>query len=103
MLFSPMSEMPQVGCSGIYFWMLFAFVVLQLPTGYAVNMAMLLIFRFFTESFGGPVLATGATTVLRSILDTPDTYRRYLRIPIRPSIRYVSPILVQRLGIYTNI
>lgn len=61
MLLSPMSEMPQVGRSGIYFWTLFAFVVLQLPTGYAVNMAMLLIFRFFTGSFGWPVLATGAT------------------------------------------
>jgi DHA1 family multidrug resistance protein-like MFS transporter len=56
-----MSEMPQAGRSGIYFWTLFAFVVLQLPTGYAVNMAMLLIFRFFTGFFGGPVLATGAT------------------------------------------
>ena len=61
MLFSPMSEIPQVGCSGIYFWTLFAFVVLQLPTGYAVDIAILLILRFFTGSFGGPVLATSAT------------------------------------------
>lgn len=36
-------------------------MVLQLPTGYAVNIAILLILRFFTGSFGGPVLATSAT------------------------------------------
>lgn len=58
-----MSEMPQVGCSGIYFWTLFAFIVLQLPTGYAVNMAMLIVFRFFTRFFGRPVLATSGATI----------------------------------------
>ncbi|KAI9746350.1 MAG: hypothetical protein M1818_000062 [Claussenomyces sp. TS43310] len=63
MLFSPMSEMPQVGRSGIYFWTLLAFVLLQLPTGYAVNMAMFLVFRFLTGFFGGPVLATGGATI----------------------------------------
>lgn len=58
-----MSEMPQVGRSGIYFWTLFAFVVLQVPTGYAVNISMFLVFRFFTGFFGGPVLATGGATI----------------------------------------
>ncbi|KAJ4191015.1 hypothetical protein NW755_005226 [Fusarium falciforme] len=48
MLFSPMSETPQIGRSRIYFWTLFAFVLLELPTGYATNMAMLLVFRFLT-------------------------------------------------------
>lgn len=38
-------------------------MVLQLPTGYAVNMAMLLVFRFFTRFFGRPVLATGGATI----------------------------------------
>jgi DHA1 family multidrug resistance protein-like MFS transporter len=62
MLFSPMSEMPALGRSSIYFWTLFTFVLLQLPTGYAVNSSMLLVFRFLSGFFGGPVLATGGTT-----------------------------------------
>lgn len=64
MLFSPMSEVPRIGRSRIYFWTLFAFVILQLPTGYAVNMPMLAIFRFLTGFFGGPVLATGGATII---------------------------------------
>jgi len=63
MLFSPMSEIPTIGRSRIYFWTLFTFVLLQLPTGYAVNMVMLLIFRFLSGFFGGPVLATGGATI----------------------------------------
>lgn len=59
-----MSEMPAVGRSRIYFWTLFVFVLLQLPTGYAVNIAMLLVFRFMTGFFGGPVLATGGATII---------------------------------------
>jgi DHA1 family multidrug resistance protein-like MFS transporter len=64
MLFSPMSEIPTIGRSRIYFWTLFAFVLLQLPTGYSVNIAMLLIFRFLSGFFGGPVLATGGATII---------------------------------------
>ncbi|KAF3403422.1 Caffeine resistance protein 5 [Talaromyces pinophilus] len=64
MLFSPMSEIPTIGRSRIYFWTLFVFVLLQLPTGYAANMAMLLVFRFLTGFFGGPVLATGGATII---------------------------------------
>lgn len=63
MLFSPMSEMPQIGRSGIYFYTLLAFVLLQLPTGYAIDMPMFLVFRFLTGFFGGPVLATGGATI----------------------------------------
>jgi len=59
-----MSEIPTIGRSRIYFWTLFVFVLLQLPTGYAVNMPMLLIFRFLTGFFGGPVLATGGATII---------------------------------------
>jgi multidrug resistance protein len=64
MLFSPMSEIPIIGRSKIYFWTLFIFVLLQLPTGYAVNMPMLLVFRLLSEFFGGPVLATGGATII---------------------------------------
>ena len=59
-----MSEIPTIGRSRIYFWTLLVFVLLQLPTGYAVNMAMLLVFRFLTGFFGGPVLATGGATLM---------------------------------------
>ncbi|PVH88930.1 MFS general substrate transporter [Cadophora sp. DSE1049] len=64
MLFAPMSEIPTIGRSRIYFWTLFAFVLLQLPTGYATNITMLLVFRFLTGFFGGPVLATGGATIM---------------------------------------
>lgn len=59
-----MSEIPSIGRSGIYFWTLFAFVILQLPTGYAVNIGTLLVFRFLTGFFGGPVLASGGATIM---------------------------------------
>lgn len=59
-----MSEIPTIGRSRIYFWTLFVFVLLELPTGYAVNMPMLLVFRFLTGFFGGPVLATGGATII---------------------------------------
>jgi len=59
-----MSEIPTINHSRIYFWTLFIFVLLQLPTGYAVNMAMLLVFRFLTGFFDGPVLATGGATII---------------------------------------
>ncbi len=70
MLFSPMSEMPAVGRSRIYFWTLLGFVALQLPTGFALNMPMLLIFRFLTGFLSGPVLATGGATI--SDMYTPE-------------------------------
>lgn len=39
-------------------------MLLQLPTGYAVKMTMLLVFRFLSGFFGGPILATGGTTII---------------------------------------
>jgi DHA1 family multidrug resistance protein-like MFS transporter len=63
MLWSPMSEIPKVGRGGIYFWTLLTFVLLQLPTGFAVNIPMLLIFRILTGFFGSPSLATGGATI----------------------------------------
>jgi len=58
-----MSEMPKIGRNGIYFWTLLAFVLLQLPTGFAMNMRMFLVFRTFTGFFGSPALATGGATI----------------------------------------
>lgn len=63
MLWSPMSEMPQLGRSGIYVWTLFVFVLLQLPTGFAVDVAMFLVFRTISGFVGSPTLATGGATI----------------------------------------
>ncbi|KAL9610745.1 MAG: hypothetical protein Q9167_004564 [Letrouitia subvulpina] len=63
MLWSPMSEIPKLGRGGIYFWTLLGFILLQLPTGFAVNMPMFLVFRWLTGFFGSPSLATGGATI----------------------------------------
>jgi len=63
MLWSPMSEIPQVGRSPIYMVTLLVFVVFQVPTALASNFGMLLAFRFLTGLFGSPVLATGGATL----------------------------------------
>lgn len=63
MLWSPMSEMPQLGRNSIYFFTLLGFVLFQLPTGYAVNTPMFLVFRFLTGFLGSPALATGGATL----------------------------------------
>lgn len=58
-----MSEMPTLGRTAIYFWTLLAFVLLQLPTGFAANMPMFLVFRWLTGFLGSPCLATGGGTI----------------------------------------
>jgi DHA1 family multidrug resistance protein-like MFS transporter len=58
-----MSEMPKVGRSGIYFYTLLTFVLLQLPTGFATCIPMFLVFRFLTGFVGSPSLATGGATI----------------------------------------
>ena len=58
-----MSEMPKLGRNDVYFWTFFAFVLLQLPTGFAVNMSMFLVFRLLTGFVGSPALATGGATL----------------------------------------
>jgi DHA1 family multidrug resistance protein-like MFS transporter len=59
-----MSEMAILGRSGIYFWTLFTFVLLQLPTGFATNMPMFLVFRFLSGFVGSPSMATGGATIV---------------------------------------
>lgn len=63
MLWSPMSEIPQIGRNPVYIGTLIVFVVLQFGVIYARNFAMLLIFRFLTGFFGSPVLATGGASL----------------------------------------
>lgn len=63
MLWSPLSEMPKIGRSGIFFWTLFAFIIFQLPVGFAPNIAVFLVFRWVTGFCGSPCLSTGAGTI----------------------------------------
>jgi DHA1 family multidrug resistance protein-like MFS transporter len=63
MLWSPLSEMPKLGRSPIFFWTLFAFILFQLPVGFAPNVAVFLVFRWVTGFCGSPCLATGGGTM----------------------------------------
>ncbi|KAJ5609894.1 MFS general substrate transporter [Penicillium herquei] len=63
MLWSPLSEMPKLGRSGIFFWTLLAFIIFQLPVGLAPNVVVFLVFRFVTGFCGSPCLATGGGTI----------------------------------------
>ena len=58
-----MSELPQLGRSGLYLWTLLTFVLLQLPTGFAVGMPMFLGFRGISGFFGSPSLVTAVATI----------------------------------------
>lgn len=58
LLWSPMSEIPQVGRNPVYIATLVVFVALQVPTALAGNFGTLLAFRFLTGLFGSPALAT---------------------------------------------
>lgn len=63
LLWSPMSEIPQIGRNPVYIATLIVFVALQVPTALAGNFGTLLAFRFLTGLFGSPALATGGATI----------------------------------------
>ncbi|PWY95924.1 MFS general substrate transporter [Aspergillus sclerotioniger CBS 115572] len=63
LLWSPMSEVPQIGRNPVYIATLIVFVVLQVPVALASNLGMLLAFRFLTGFFGSPALATGGASI----------------------------------------
>lgn len=63
MLWSPLSEMPKLGRSGIFFWTLLAFILFQLPVGFAPNIAVFLVFRWVSGFCGSPCLSTGGGTI----------------------------------------
>lgn len=63
LIWSPMSEIPQIGRNPIYIGTLVVFVVFQLGVVFASNFGMLLAFRFLTGFFGSPVLATGGASI----------------------------------------
>ncbi|KAK5164954.1 GTPase-activating protein [Saxophila tyrrhenica] len=63
MLWSPMSEIPQVGRNPVYILTLVVFVAFQPGVALAKNFGMMLAFRFLTGFFGSPVLATGGASL----------------------------------------
>ncbi|KIW94519.1 uncharacterized protein Z519_04495 [Cladophialophora bantiana CBS 173.52] len=97
MLWSPMSEMPTVGRNSIYFWTFLAFVLLQLPTGFAVDMPMFLVFRLLTGFCGSPALATGGATLADIYSPAPVAYG----ICIWGSFGTLGPVFGPILGGFT--
>ncbi|PPJ59651.1 hypothetical protein CBER1_01184 [Cercospora berteroae] len=63
MIWSPLSEIPQIGRNPIYLGTLVVFVGLQPAVARAPNFGALLAFRFITGFFGSPVLATGGASL----------------------------------------
>lgn len=63
MIWSPLSEIPQIGRNPIYIGTLLIFVLLQIPTALAPNFGTLLAMRFLAGLFGSPILATGGASV----------------------------------------
>ncbi|XXG96681.1 hypothetical protein Hte_002971 [Hypoxylon texense] len=94
MLWSPMSEIPQLGRGPLYFWTFLAFILLQLPAGFAVDMPMFLVFRAATGFLGSPPLATGGATVL----DLYDPGRAGYGICILSSCGVLGPVFGPIVG-----
>jgi len=74
LLVNQLSEVPRIGRSRIYLWTLLAFVLLQLPTGYAVNMPMFLVFRYLCGFAGSPALTTGGASIIDVYSPTQAAY-----------------------------
>ncbi|KAL2851938.1 major facilitator superfamily domain-containing protein [Aspergillus pseudoustus] len=63
MIWSPLSELPNIGRNPVYILTLVIFVFFQFSVIYAKNIGMLLAFRFLTGFIGSPCLATGAASI----------------------------------------
>ncbi|WQF81855.1 Putative major facilitator superfamily, MFS transporter superfamily [Colletotrichum destructivum] len=59
MVWSPLSEVPQIGRNSVYIPALIIFTLAQIPTALATNIGMLLGFRFVAGFFGSPILGSG--------------------------------------------
>ncbi|KAK7752009.1 GTPase-activating protein [Diatrype stigma] len=68
------TEMPKLGRSGIFFWTLLAFILFQLPVGFAPNIAVFLVFRWVTGFCGSPCLSTGGGTIMDIYAPTTVPY-----------------------------
>lgn len=90
LLWSPMSEIPQIGRNPVYIATLVVFVALQVPTALAGNLGTLLAFRFLTGLFGSPALATvwrSAMYIFRSLADHDREVPLLPTFSVRPKER----------------
>jgi DHA1 family multidrug resistance protein-like MFS transporter len=63
LIFAPLSEIPVIGRSPVYFSTMLIFTFLSLPTALVDNFAGLLVLRFLQGFFGSPCLANGAASL----------------------------------------
>ncbi|RJE17884.1 resistance protein [Aspergillus sclerotialis] len=94
LLWSPMSEVPQIGRNPVYIATLAVFVALQVPTVLAGNLGTLLAFRFLSGFFGSPALATGGA----SIADMYKPAKRAYAIGIWGISAVCGPVLGPLVG-----
>ena len=74
MLWSPLSEAPNVGRNPVYIVTLAIFLLLQIPIALASNIETVLIFRFLASFFGSPAMALGGATVNDMYLPLKRSY-----------------------------
>ncbi|TGJ85091.1 hypothetical protein E0Z10_g3704 [Xylaria hypoxylon] len=63
LLWSPLSELPNIGRNPVYFWTMLAFVILSIPTALVTNYPGLMVLRFLQGFFGSPCLANGGASL----------------------------------------
>lgn len=73
LLFAPLSEIPLIGRSPVYFTTFLIFVIISFPTAVVNNFAGLLVLRFLQGFFGSPCLANGGATMqdMYSLINLP--------------------------------
>ncbi|GKT47072.1 caffeine resistance protein 5 [Colletotrichum spaethianum] len=74
MVWSPLSEVPQIGRNSIYIPTLVIFILAQIPTALATNIGMLLGFRFVAGFFGSPILGSGGGILMDLYAPRKHTY-----------------------------
>ncbi|KAJ3496944.1 hypothetical protein NLG97_g2289 [Lecanicillium saksenae] len=63
LLFSPLSEIPQIGRNPIYITTFFVYFILSIGASVCHNFAGFIVLRFLMGFFGSPCLATGAASL----------------------------------------
>ncbi|RDW76310.1 MFS transporter [Aspergillus mulundensis] len=94
LIWSPLSELANIGRNPIYILTLFAFLCLNFAVVYAQNFGMLLAFRFLTGFIGSPALATGGASM--GDIWSPNT-RDYM-IVVWGTFAIAAPVLGPMVG-----
>lgn len=89
LIFAPLSEIPVIGRSPVYFTTFLFFVTVSIPTPLVNNFAGLLVLRYLQGFFGSPCLANGPATMqdMYSLLYLPYA------ITVWVSAAYCGPAL----------